>query len=300
MSENSTPAFTDIRQDIVKYGCRESSFKLSSLSEFYKPVEAKGFAIKYVAEGHERYFINGETYDVKGGSYLLLKGEMDAQVEIESRKNVKGICINIATNVVEQVVASLCRPDTPDPDIDLSAFFCTEAFFENQYLAQSNELGKRINRINQAIQQQQFLSQDINQELFFDFAEKLVVDQTKVYRQLQSVKAVKGNTRRDIYRRLTRGKEFIDVNYHESISIDDITRAASMSEFHFFRMFKTVFGISPHQYMLKKRLEKAQFLLAAGQSVSNTAFECGFSDIFSFSKSYKRHYGKPPSAVRLK
>lgn len=297
MNIPSTPTFANLQQDIVKYNCKESSFKLSSLSEFYKPVEAIGFAIKYVADGNERYFINGQMYDINSGNYLLLKGDMDAKVEIESRKNVKGICINIAKNVVEQAVASFRRPDTIVPDVELSAFFCTDAFLENQYRAASNELGKKINRISNAIKQQEFLEQDINQELFFDLAEKLVTDQITVYHQLQSVHAVKSHTRRDVYRRLTKGREFMDACFHKNITIEKVARETAMSEFHFFRMFKMTFGISPYQYILKKRLEAAHGLLMSGETVSNTAFTCGFTDIFSFSKSYKKHYGIPPSSV---
>ncbi len=112
-------------------------FKLSSLSEFSRQVELNGFAIKYVVEGHERYTIDRSQYVIEQGGYLLLNGKRDAHIEIESKKNVKGICIDISTELIADAVASVIEPGTPYSDAELGRFFYTEQFLDHQYAAGS-------------------------------------------------------------------------------------------------------------------------------------------------------------------
>ena len=80
--------------------------------------------------------------------------------------------------------------------------------------------------------------------------------------------------------------------------IKEIADHCGMSEYHFFRLFKAVIGISPHQYLIRKRIENAHALLSdKSHSVSDVAFLCGFADVFSFSKAFKKHTGTPPSLL---
>ena len=233
---------------------------------------------------------------MKEGSYLLLNGEKDAHVEIDSRKNVKGMCITIANHFISEVISSVKAPDTPVSDHELASFFHTDHFLENQYTSAHTSLGRNLLKVNNLIDRQEFTSDQINNELFFELAENLVTDQTEVLRQLQSIRTVKPETKRDLCRRVLSGKEYIDNHFTGQLSIEQIAFAAGMSEYHFFRLFKQMMRVSPYQYILSKRLNLARTLLKAEHSVSDTAIACGFSDIFSFSKAFKKHYGMAPSS----
>lgn len=289
------PLFYSKEQAILKYGLSGNLLKLSSLSEYSRAVDSTGLAIKFVAEGTERYSINKQHYTVAAGSYLLLNGAMEAKVEIESKKNVKGICIHIDNAALIDVLASIMRPDTAYPDPSIATYLTTDFFLENQYQSAHTLLGKKLLALSNEVQGKQFCTDDINTGLFYELAEKLVADQEVVFGQLQLIKTVKTITRRDLCRRLIRGREYIDSNFTASLSTARIAQEANMSEYHFFRLFKTVFGLAPHQYLLHKRLYAAKHMLSLDNSVWDTALACGFADIFSFSKAYKKHFGVPPS-----
>lgn len=297
MSHADFPMFSDTSQNIAQYWCEDNAFNISYLKEFYKPVGSRGFAIKYVTAGVECYTVGSEKHFVTAGSYLLINGERDASVEIESKQNVKGICISITPGTVADIVASLCGPDTPVPDPNLSRFFEKDHFPENQYHTSSTFLGKQLMAINREISGGDFSSTDVNKELFWNLAQHLVTDQTAVYQQFRSVRAVKSATRRDLFKRLSLGKIFIDNHFNDGIGIPEIANEVAMSDFHFFRLFKQVFGISPYQYILQKRLSQAHHLLKSGTPVSQVAFESDFSDVFAFSKAFKKHFGYPPSRL---
>jgi AraC family transcriptional regulator len=100
-------------------------------------------------------------------------------------------------------------------------------------------------------------------------------------------------------RRVMRGKEYIDSYFKTHLDIETIARISSLSEYHFFRVFKNVFGITPHQYIINRRLTYAENLLKKGhRSITLVAHEAGFSDIYSFSKSFKSKFGISPSLIK--
>lgn len=290
------PLFYSKDQAILKYGLNGSSLKLSSLSEFYRPVESTGLAIKFVAEGNERYTIDKQTYLVPAGSYLLLNGEKDATVAIDSKKNVKGICIHISNAVIADVFASHIRPDTAFTDPDLASFLCSDNFLENQYQSNHTLLGGKLQEISRDVQQKTLSAEDINDGLFFELAEQLIADQAMVFKQLHALPTVKAATKRDLCRRLIHGREFIDSHFALPLTIEDIARESAMSEYHFFRLFKSVFGVSPYQYITGRRMQAACLLLKAERPVSDVAMDCGYADIFTFSKAFKKHFGVTPSS----
>lgn len=289
------PKFNTQKQGILKYDVNGSTLKLSSLSEFYRPVDTSGLAIKFVVDGNERYLINKQPFVVPAGSYLLLNGEKDANVEIESKRLVNGICIHIAESVITDTMASILRPDTPFSDPDLASFLTTDLFLENQYRAAHTLLGHKLLQLNNDIKKNSFSVDDINSGLFFELSEKLILDQIVVLKQLQSVPGIKSITKRDLCRRLTRGREYLDTHFTQPLTIEIVAKESFMSEFHFFRLFRKVYGLSPYQYVLKKRLQASVALLKSDKPVSDVALECGFTDIFTFSKAFKKHFGVSPS-----
>lgn len=295
MLNKPNPAFYEHDQKIVKFDHEGNLFNLSSLKEYDQTIDSYGFAIKFVCEGVERYTVNNKKYDVSKGNYLLLNGEKEAKVIVDSNKSVKGLCINISNQTIADVVATLKAPDTVNSDPGLSDFFYTENFLENQYYSPHTQLGKKLEEIGSYIHNNVFSSHHINKELFFGLAESLVADQVEVFKQLQSIPSVKAETKRDLCRRVLSGKEFIDSNFTQALSIEQIARAAGMSEYHFFRLFKQTIGVSPYQYILAKRLKTASQLLKSDYSVSDVAITMGFSDIYSFSKAFKKHFGVSPT-----
>jgi AraC family transcriptional regulator len=130
--------------DVLKYD--DNTVVFSTLSDFYSPVNIKGFAVKYVVDGVERYTLDGEKYPIQAEEYLLSNASNEGYVEIESRKTVKGVCINIKPEMLAEVVASHFVPNTAYSDITLGQFFNSNHFLENKYNAKHTHLGKIAHR----------------------------------------------------------------------------------------------------------------------------------------------------------
>jgi AraC-like DNA-binding protein len=84
-------------------------------------------------------------------------------------------------------------------------------------------------------------------------------------------------------------------------SNDEICRAIGMSGSNFQKFFKQKTGISPHQYSLKMRMEKACLLLSSGnEEIDAVSAACGFSDRYAFTKAFTRYTGLPPARYRTR
>ena len=100
-------------------------------------------------------------------------------------------------------------------------------------------------------------------------------------------------------RHLLRAKDLADARYFEPLGVDDLARAAGLSRAHFSREFRRAFGESPHAYLLTRRLERATALLrTTDRSVAEICFAVGLLSVGSFTTSFTRTYGVPPTAYR--
>ncbi len=268
----------------------------SMFREFYCKVPFRSFSVKYVVEGVEEYLVNGKKYQVGAGQYLLANQYSEGFVRIESKNLVKGVCIDIAPDLLSEVVGSLRRPDTPFADQGLDVFFSSPDFLENQYQAGATQTGQLLHNLGIELSRDPFHIHRFSKEFYLNLTERIVADHIPLYRQLQCVGSIKPETKKDLVRKVHLGKSFMDAHFTLPLDIATVARESNLSEYHFFRLFKAVEGLSPYQYILRKRLLYAAAFIEKGQtSITDAAFAAGFTDIFSFSKAFKNHYGLSPS-----
>ncbi|HEY1341104.1 MAG TPA: AraC family transcriptional regulator [Bryobacteraceae bacterium] len=104
---------------------------------------------------------------------------------------------------------------------------------------------------------------------------------------------------RDAFARLCRARELLGDTPERRLSIRELSVELGISPFHFIRQFEALFGVTPHQFRMRERLDRAKLLLARGEhSVTEVCFETGFESLASFSDLFTRRIGTPPSAYR--
>lgn len=96
----------------------------------------------------------------------------------------------------------------------------------------------------------------------------------------------------------TRLRELIASRMAEPLSLAQLAEAANLSVGHLVRAFKASFGVTPYQYILRARVQRAQELIeAGGTSLPDVARQVGFADLSQMSKTFRRILDRPPSAV---
>jgi AraC family transcriptional regulator, exoenzyme S synthesis regulatory protein ExsA len=95
-------------------------------------------------------------------------------------------------------------------------------------------------------------------------------------------------------------REIVEAHLYTEFSIEKLSLLTNVSVSSFKREFTNIFNDSPAHYFKHKKLERAAELLAAtSQRIGDIAFDCGFSDLSHFSKSFQEKHGISPSQFRL-
>lgn len=103
------------------------------------------------------------------------------------------------------------------------------------------------------------------------------------------------NTHSDIYNKFVRVLSFIDEHYTEDINLETVATTAGFSKYHFARLFKQYTDTTFYEYLTSKRINTAKELLQRNIPVADVAFQTGFNNLTSFSRSFKKSEGCSPS-----
>jgi AraC-like DNA-binding protein len=92
----------------------------------------------------------------------------------------------------------------------------------------------------------------------------------------------------------------MDRAYAEPLDVSMVAAIAHISEAHFIRTFRAVFGETPHRYLQRRRVERSMFLLReTDRSVTDVCLDVGFTSLGTFSRMFRRIVGETPSDYRL-
>jgi AraC-like DNA-binding protein len=104
----------------------------------------------------------------------------------------------------------------------------------------------------------------------------------------------------DLNRRLLRARDAMDRAYAEPLNVRAVAAVAHVSQAHFSRSFRAVFGETPHRYLQRRRVERSMFLLReTDRSVTDVCLDVGFSSLGTFSRTFREIVGEAPSEYRL-
>ena len=269
----------------------------SELKEWYTNNAFRSFSLKYVVDRCIYYKVGKKEHAVAAGNFLLACKQQHVNAYFDSKQTVKSICIDIRPSTVAEAYTVLSAKHDHDFYNYLDGYFKAPQFFESVYPIATAPFGIMLNHLATAIANGQ-ASTHITKEWFLELVEKVIFHEYGNCLSLNGIHSAKLETRKEILRRLKIGRQYMDDSFLEAGGINQIAKACSMSEFHFFRSFRQAFGISPYQYLLNKRLELAKELVSQKElSLTAIAAHCNFPDIYTFSKAFKRKYGVAPSFI---
>jgi len=103
----------------------------------------------------------------------------------------------------------------------------------------------------------------------------------------------------ELLHRLCRARDLLRDWDEAPLSVNEVARRTGFSRFHFIRLFRAVFGETPHQYQSKAQIEQAKHLLVLSDlSVTEVCMAVGFSSLGSFSALFSRRVGMSPSSFQ--
>lgn len=135
-------------------------------------------------------------------------------------------------------------------------------------------------------------------QLYFDSLAVAVAARLICYHSSQSTETLRPH-KRLTDRRLRQVFDYIEDHLAETISLDDLAAVVSLSVSHFKVLFREATGVAPHQYVIRRRLERARSLLGADKlSISQIALETGFAHQSHLARHMQRVLGVSPKILR--
>ncbi len=100
-------------------------------------------------------------------------------------------------------------------------------------------------------------------------------------------------------KKLMDAKEYMNLHFKDKDCLDSVVEQYGVSRRHFCDLFKAAYNVTPNRYLILKKIELAKNLLAGGElKVEETGELCGFSDVYYFSKTFKKQTGQTPVQFR--
>ena len=81
-------------------------------------------------------------------------------------------------------------------------------------------------------------------------------------------------------------------------TLEELAKNVSLSKYHFLRLFKKEFGLTPHAFIINQRLNKANKLIQNGMNISEASIEVGFNDQSHFTRNFKKYFGYTPLSMK--
>jgi AraC-like DNA-binding protein len=253
-------------------------------------------SIKAAIGGAEDYFIDGRRITVDDDTFAIINNDRTYSSRIDALRPVQSFSIFFDRGLPEQAWLSLSRAQSA-LDCPADAGQCPVEFAERLY-EHDNLVSPVLRHIRAAVDSGPVEDAWLDEQLLFLLGRMLRLHFRKL-RVESAVPSRKPATRRELLRRLNLGVDFIQTRYREPVRLKDIAEAAHLSPFHFLRVFKSVYRISPSDYLNRKRTQVALRLLRESDwTMDAIAGHAGFGSRTGLYRHLKSHYGTEPLESR--
>lgn len=267
----------------------------SELNEWYTTDAFRAFSIKFVLENSIRYRTQDADHEVKANHFLLAVKQPGVTASFQSKNPVRSICIDVCPATVGSVFTLLSDRSEPELDAFCAGHFRYPDFYETISPVEGSPGSAALKTLQSAIRANK-TDIRVDAAWMYSLVEDVLTQQYGHYLRYQNIRSLRASTRKEIYRRLSIALQYMQENFTQIDNTKEIAQACHMSEYHFLRSFRQAFQITPYQFLQEKRLEHAVDLMKNKElKLTHIAAVCGFSDIFTFSKAFKRKYGVAPS-----
>ena len=246
-------------------------------------------SIKAVIGGAEDYFIDGRRLTVDDDTFAIINNDRTYGSRIDALRPVQSFSIFFDRGLPAQPWQSLSRPQSA-LDWPADAERCSVEFAEKLY-EHDTLVSPVLRHIRAAVDSGPVEDDWIDEQLLFLLGRMLRLHFRKL-RVESAIPSRKPATRRELLRRLSLGVDFMQTSYRDPVRLKDIADAAHLSPFHFLRVFKSVYRISPSEYLNRKRATVARRLLSEADRTMSSVADCvGFGSRTSLYRHLKAHSG---------
>lgn len=253
-------------------------------------------SFKTILKGEEWYGINKRKLAIRPGQFLILNNEQNYSCKIDTMDKVRGLSVFFQKDFAAQVFQ-----DTLKSEVEL----LDNPFYKNN---EQPEFFQTLNDIDPELQLQLVglisglenngYDDGAEEQLFFllSYLIKTLKSDTE---KIAGVSAIKPSSKIEIYKRLCIAKDFLHSTFMEKPDLKLLASIACLSVPQLIRQFKSVFKVTPHQYLIQIKLKQAVDLLKnTDKPIHEITWACGFENVSAFCRAFKSAYGFQPLMFR--
>jgi len=254
-------------------------------------------SIKTVLSGEEWYGIGNLQLAVRPGQFLILNDDQEYSCMVDTPEETRVVSIFFMKEFASSVFHDVTNSEETLLDNPFESGSKPLEFFQTLYDADPSIQKKLLGLIN-SLNEYGYEPNMVNEHLLFLLNDLIRFHKIEMYRT-DKINAVKPSTRVEIYKRICIVKDFLHSNYMEKPSLSDVSSTACLSVPQLIRQFKTVFKVTPHQYLTRIRLANAARLLKhTSTPVREITWMCGFENVSAFCRAFKSEHGVQPTSFR--
>ncbi len=258
------------------------------------------YSMKYVLGGQEYYQIRNRWWKLRAGEWIIVQPGTRYGAKIRGEQPADGLCIYFDNNELELMAASMCTPlaeiveqiekpgphpsfwpDTPVVQYDASFRQCMSAIAAMA----DHQLREGKTRLSD--------------DCMLKVAESVLLACNEFSGQSKRLPQARKPLRDEILRRLRYAVRLIHDAYYLPLNLQQLADEAGISTYHFSRLFRAAFGMSPMAYLIRWRIHQArQMLLNTPLPAGEIALAAGFTDQPAFTKTFRRLTGTSPQQYR--
>jgi len=255
-------------------------------------------SIRYTLNGEQYYKLGSHEHIINNKSYVVINRGQSYKTSFDNKEEEQEmILVAFKPKFAEDLMRSMITDDEGLLDDPFKSSDQPITFFEKTF-----DIDPVIQTL--FIKLRNLMDEDIGvkketdlDEIYTTMLTRLLTVHKNLSGEINKIKTSKLSTRTELYRRLSLAKDYMDAHIDKRISIDELATVSFLSTHHFKRVFKELFGITPHRYHVQKRLDYSRKLLLEGEvKVEDVCRNSGFENASSFIRLFREHYGFTPKA----
>lgn len=247
--------------------CVDAHFKDQHFSKHVH----EGYAIGVIEYGAQRFYSEGEHHTSGADSLVIVNADSVHTGESASENGWGYMAMYPTPELFDDVLADLTLKSSNAPFFHQPIIH--DSRLVNQFRLIFSELKSDPSKLKV-------------ETLVYAFFMRLTLNQ----RALQIKDLLKKDTSK-----VHIAKEYIHAYAEQDISLEKLAKITGLSKYHLIRQFSSAFGITPFQYLIQCRIQRARHLLFQGQIPAQVALACGFCDQSHMNTHFKRALGVTPA-----
>lgn len=269
----------------------------TTVNETFRPNVTGPISLFLNIQGASRCKVDNHEVEINEDFYFISNRFQPYSLSIDSKKPVETFNIHIGEKFSEGVLSAMINPADKLLNDSPQAQVATVAFYNKLY-----RKDKQFHQLVQALRnhrQGEFFDKMLFEEQMESLLVYLLHQHRNVLRKAEQLPAMKLSTRLELYKRLSMATDHIHSSGSANIDLDQLAASACLSKYHFLRLFRQAYGVSPYQYIQTLRMETARRLLKdPSLPVQDIAEALGFDNSNSFSRLFRQRTGMYPSQYR--